>query len=287
VSRAQADGAFHGAPTTQLRPTPGTAQATLLNILGDIVHPTRIPVPTAAILEAMARLEYSEPAIRQAILRCSSAGWIAKEKSGRSTSWALTPSGIVMVEDGVAGVERLSDPHSDWDGRWRIVIVTISNEMRSVRDRLYRAFRRDGFGNPLPSVWVSPHPDRHRRLSSAITELGLTESTMSFIGEADSVGLPVEEIVTRAWDLDELDRHYTSLVDRFEALAPASDVEHFVALLQLDQELQHLLVTDPHIPSSLTPHWHGREAAARLLGLRREWHAPAERHWDSIMNGQT
>ncbi|WP_216892830.1 PaaX family transcriptional regulator [Nocardia alni] len=287
MSQAQEDGLRNGALAPALRPTPGTAQATLLNILGDIVHPARLPVPTAAMLEAMVRIGYSEPAIRQAILRCSSAGWIAKEKSGRSTRWTLTESGIALVEEGVSGVEQLSDAHSDWDGRWRIVIVTIPNEMRSVRDRLYRALRWDGFGSPLPSVWVSPHPARHRRPSSAITELGLTDFTLSFVGEADNVGLPVAEIVTRAWDLGGLDQHYTDLVDRFEMLKPATDVDHFVALLQLDQELQQLLVTDPHIPSSLTPHWHGREAAGRLLNLRREWHTPAEHHWNSIMKRHT
>ena len=268
-------------------PTPGTAQATLLNILGDLVHPSKAAAPTAAFLEAMGGLGYSEPAVRQAISRCSNAGWISKEKSGRSTRWMLTPSGIALVEEGIAGVEQLSDPHEDWDGRWRILIVTISNEQRSIRDRVYRALRWDGFGNPLPSVWVSPHPHRYRRSRNAITELGLDQSTLSFVGQTDSIGLPIEEMVRRAWDLDALDELYNGLVARFAAMRLSTDAEHLVALLQLDQELQHLLVTDPHIPSSLTACWSGRQSAASLLQLRSDWHPAAERHWQTLTNRQT
>lgn len=269
-----------------MRPTPGTAQATLLNIFGDIVYPTDTSVPTAAFLDAMSGLDYTEPAIRQAISRCSSSGWIAKQRDGRSTRWRLTSSGETLVQEGIAGVEQLSNPHSDWDGRWRIIIVTIANEQRSARDRLYRALRWDGFGNPMSSVWVSPHPHRDRRISAAITELGLDHSTLSFIGTADGLGLPDLELVERAFDLSALEELYEGLVERFSIIRPSSDEEHFVALLHLNYELQQLLVTDPHIPSLLTPRWSGRLAAAKLLILRRDWHAAAKRHWQDVVARQ-
>ncbi|MEV0110017.1 PaaX family transcriptional regulator C-terminal domain-containing protein [Nocardia sp. NPDC050799] len=264
-------------------PAPRTAQATLLNILGDIVFPAGAATPTAAFLDAMGGLGFSEPAVRQAIARCASSGWIDRERHGRSTRWRLTARGTALVQEGIAGVENLADPHAGWDGRWRIAIITISNEQRAVRDRVYRALRWDGFGNPLPSVWVSPHPQRHRRSRAVLDELGLADSTLSFVGVADGIGLDVAEIVRRGWDLAGLAELYAGLVDRFHAVRPANDAEHFVALLHLDQELQHLLVTDPHIPSALIPAWPGRAAAARLLALRRAWHAPAVRHWRAVV----
>lgn len=266
---------------------PGTAQATLLNILGDIVHPAVAPVPTAAFLAVMRGLGYSEPAARQAISRCANAGWIVREKAGRSTRWTLSASGVALVEEGIADVERLADPHADWDGRWRILIVTITNEQRSTRDRVYRALRWDGFGNPLPSVWISPHPDRYRRVRVALADLSLDTSAMSFVGEADGLGLPVDELVARAWDLDGLGTAYDDLVSRYEALRPAKDSDYLTSLLRLDQELQDLLVTDPHLPSSITPGWTGRGAAASLLRLRQEWHPPAERHWRQLVTDVT
>lgn len=271
-----------GASPAGAGPTPGTAQATLLNILGDVVHPSRTPVPTAAFLEVMGALDFSEPASRQAITRCATAGWITKERTGRSTNWSLTPAGATLVTDGIAGVEQLSDPHAEWDGRWQIIVITISNQHRSTRDRVYRSLRWDGFGNPLPSVWVSPHPGRLRRARSVITELGLDRSTLSFVGEADAIGLPVHDMVRRAWALDDLEQHYSSLVTTFQSVRVSNDAERLIALLRLDQELQQLLVTDPHLPSSLTPHWSGRDSAAELLELRRTWHSPARQRWQEI-----
>ncbi|GAC49198.1 PaaX family transcriptional regulator [Gordonia aichiensis] len=264
-------------------PTPGTAQATLLNIVGDIVHPSRVPVATSVFLAAMAELGHTEPAIRQAIARCAAAGWISKERVGRSTRWALTARGIRLVEDGVAGVEQLSDPHTDWDGRWRILVVTIPNEQRSIRDRVYRALRWDGFGNPLGSVWVSPHLNRQRRTTAAITGAGLLNSTLSFVGTADDLGLSVGEIVDRAWNLDDLESIYNTLIERFERMAPTTDAAHFEALLRLDEELQNLLVIDPHLPRALSGAWTGRQSAERLLHLRSIWHGPAERHWAQLL----
>jgi phenylacetic acid degradation operon negative regulatory protein len=268
-------------------PTPGTARATLLNILGDIVHPAIASVSTSVFIDVMGTLGHSEHAARQAISRCSNAGWIAGEKSGRTSRWRLTSSGITVVEEGITGVEQLSNPHADWDGRWRTVIVTISNEQRAVREGMYRALRWDGFGNPLPSVWVSPHPQHNKRVRTAIAASGLAPSTISFIGEVDGLGLTAEEIVSCAWDLTNLRELYTSLVSRFDAIHPATDEEHLVALLQLDQELQHLLVTDPQIPSSLTPGWTGRADAARLLQLRHRWHPHALRHWQAVLRRHT
>lgn len=266
-----------------LAPTPGTAQATLLNILGDIVHPASTAVPTSAFLAVMTELGYSEPAVRQAIARCAASGWIVKQKSGRSTSWSLTAAGVGVVEDGIAGVERLADPYTDWDGTWRITVVTIPAEQRSSRDRVYRALRWDGFGNPMASVWVSPHPHRYRRTQAVLAELGLGESAVSFVGRPDELGLTATQIVERSWDLDELGHHYDTLVERFSSWTPATDAEHLVALLDLDRELQDLLVTDPHLPRALIPRWSGRESAATLLRLRRLWHPRAETHWHDTL----
>lgn len=272
-------------PTTSV-PAPGTAQATLLNILGDVVAPAEAPVPTSALIEVMGMLDFSAPAARQGISRCAAAGWISKTRTGRSTRWSLTRSGTALVEDGIAGVELLSSAHEGWDGRWRVLIVTITNEQRSTRDRVYRALRWDGFGNPLPSVWISPHQERYHRIGGVLSELGLDTSTLSFTGEPDGLGFSVAELVARSWELGDLEAVYSSLVARFRAVRPTSDAQSLIALLRLDEELQQLLVADPHLPAILTPGWAGRESAAELLELRAGWRPAARRHWRRIVESQ-
>lgn len=268
---------------SQERRTPGTAQATLLDILGDMVHPDDVAVPTAAFLAVMRGMGFSDPAIRQSIARGAGAGWIAKERNGRNTLWRLTPAGRTLVADGIRGVEQLADPYTDWDGRWRVVIITISTEQRSTRDRVYRALRWDGFGNPLPSVWVSPHTDRDHRTRAALRAVGLDRSCISFVAELDDLGLSVADVVGRGWDLPGLEARYRHLLGRFQSLAPNGDAATLTALLQLDAELQQLLVTDPALPRPMTPDQPYRAAAQELLALRRRWHGPAKRYWTAVV----
>jgi phenylacetic acid degradation operon negative regulatory protein len=261
------------------RLTPGTARATLLNILGDLTFPNEEPVPTAAFIHLMEKVGYTQHAARQAVSRCVAAGWIDGERRGRTTSWSLTATGQRLVADGIAGVERLSDEQGEWDGQWLVLVVSIPRQQRSGRDRLYRALRWDGFGNPSPAIWVSPHPDRYRRTAEALESLGLEDVTLSFRGRPDVLGMRPPELVAKGWDTHGLTKMYRECCQRFGAMSPKTDEDHAIALLQLDGELQQLLVKDPQLPDPLLPGWSGRNDAATLLTYRQEWRPAAREYW--------
>ncbi|MDH6285015.1 PaaX family transcriptional regulator [Prescottella agglutinans] len=268
------------APTRQL--SPGTARATVLDILGDLVFPSTEPAPTTAFIELMGQLDFTEHAVRQALSRCAGDGWIAGTRVGRTTSWSLTEDGRRLVTDGIAGVERLSYEHADWDGRWLVLVVTIPRENRASRDRVYRSLRWDGFGNPAPAVWLSPYSDRRRRTTHTLDRLGIAD-TLAFFGESDPLGLPDEELVARGWDMDGVAELYRQCHAEFAAAQPRSRADKSATLLRLDAQLQQLLVTDPQLPGALLPEWTGRADAAALLDLRQRWRPAARAYWQALV----
>lgn len=270
------------APGPKRNLSPGTARATVLNILGDLVFPSTEPAPTTAFIELMGHLDFTEHAVRQALSRCAADGWISGTRDGRTTSWELTEAGRHFVSDGIAGVERLSQDYTDWDGLWLIMIVSISREHRGSRDQVYRSLRWDGFGNPAPAVWLSPHPDRRRRTAQTLTRLGITD-TLAFHGGTDSLGLPDTELVAKGWDVDTITHLYRECRTEFETMTPHSAKDRTAALLQLNAQLQQLLVTDPQLPDALLPGWSGRADAAALLDIRRRWRPDSRTYWQALV----
>src|SRR6202034_2771125 len=112
----------------------------------------------------------------------------------------------------------MSGESSPWDGNWLILLVSIPQQQRAVRKKLYGALSWEGFGNPTPGVWLSPHPDRQAGVEQVIGSLGLRESTLAFVGSSLSIGLPDAAIVRRAWDLDEVTARHQQLLVRFSGM---------------------------------------------------------------------
>jgi phenylacetic acid degradation operon negative regulatory protein len=193
--------------------------------------------------------------------------------------WSLTASGQQLVADGITRVESLADERSDWDGQWLLIVVSIPQHLRNGRDRLYRALRFDGFGNPSPAIWLSPHLDRYRRTAAALESLGLHEAALAFRGRPDVLGMRPSDLIAKGWDMDGLAEVYRACCRRFAAMSPKTAEDHAIALLHLDGELQQFQVTDPQLPEALIPVWSGRHDAATLLACRQRWRPAAREHW--------
>jgi phenylacetic acid degradation operon negative regulatory protein len=262
----------------------GSARSTLLNALGELVHPGNQPAPTAALLHVLGESGYEPSAARQAVTRCAGSGWIAGVRRGRESWWSLTEEGRRLVEDGIRRVEGLGREPGRWDGRWLVLYISIPHDIRAARQRLYRSLGWSGFGSPAPGIWLTPHPEREAGAKRAIERLARGSTTLSFVGPAGTVGLTDAEIVERAWSLGELDELYATLVERFAGQRPGTPLEALHALLALDEELQRLPMIDPRLPLGLAPDPSSRRAARRLLDLRAGWLPPAREHWASRRN---
>jgi phenylacetic acid degradation operon negative regulatory protein len=259
-----------------------SARTRLVSILGELVHPYGEPVWTSALLTVLRGLGVEDQAARQALSRGAAAGWIESERIGRSARWTLAPRGRGIVEDGIRRRAAFLDDAGEWDGRWFVVFVSVPNAQRSARKRLYGELTWMGLGNPTPGVWLTPHDDEVAGVRELLVELGLDRSAVCFVGTLADAGLYESQIVREAWDLDELQRRYGLLVDRFGALDPAPGDETLLAYLDMLVALHGFLRADPRLPRALQPNWVGREGADLIRRRSEEWSAGAHQRWREI-----
>jgi phenylacetic acid degradation operon negative regulatory protein len=230
----------------------------------------------------MNRLGVEERTARQAIARAANAGWIEAQRHGREARWALTPQLIKVYEEGEPRVLSLSDPFTEWDGQWLVLFVTVPHELRSVRKRLYSDLEWAGFGNPIAGVWLSPHSERREQVAATIADLGLADSTMSFLGGIDQIGLDEAHVVQSGWDLAGLKRTYAAVARDVAALHPEPGDETLVAHLRMLAALRRFPYSDPQLPEALLPDWVGRRVVSQIVGLREKWNSEVRARWREI-----
>jgi len=265
------------------RVSAGSARSLLLTVLGELVMPNANSAWTASLLYVLTRLGIEEQTARQAIARGAAAGWISARRQGREVRWELTGAGRRLIETGAERVVSMSAGAEPWDGRWVIVLVSIPQSQRAVRKKLYGALSWEGFGNPTPGVWLSPHPERQAGAQQIIDDLGLRESTLAFVGTLAPMGLRNDEIVARAWDLDGVRAEYEELIIRYSGLRPPPGDPLLLTHVQLVNEWQRFPFLDPQLPDALLPNWIGRRAAVVFAQLRAEWYEEAQARWREVV----
>jgi phenylacetic acid degradation operon negative regulatory protein len=262
---------------------PASARSLLLTVLGEFGYPDQEPIWTTALIRVLGGLGVESHAARQAIARSSAAGWIDSERCGRAVRWRLTPVGRDIVEDGMRRTTEYLTQPAPWSGRWLVLLVSLPQQARTARKRLYGGLAWLRMGNPTAGVWLTPHVDTVDELRALIARFELTEAAISFIGRTEDVGMSNQQIVSRAWNLSELAGQYHALLDRYADQRPAPGDEVLLRHLELRNLLQRFLRLDPQLPEELLPNWIGRDAARLLRTRHEQWSAPARLRWDQLV----
>lgn len=260
----------------------GSARSLLLTVLAELVAPEKDRVWTASLLYVLTRLGIEERTARRAIARAAAAGWIAPHRDGREVQWELTDEGRQLIRSGARRIDSVRKS-SSWDGNWLIVLVTVPHMQRSVRRKLYAALSWEGFGNPTPGVWVSPHLSRQEGAKQIINDLGLRDSTLAFAGTALPIGLREDEIVTQAWDLDAVRAEYEQLILRYSGMRPDPGDPMLLTHIQLANEWQRVPFLDPQLPDALLPDWIGRRASVVFSDLKARWQEGSRARWREVV----
>lgn len=247
------------------------ARSSLFTIFGEFVHPRGDVVWVGTIIEWMRVLGFSEPAVRAAVSRSTRTGWLEVRKVGRKSYYALTPDVRWRVHRAVARLYRPLD--APWDGRWRVLVYSIPESMRVVRDRFRKELSVLGFGPFTAGVWVSPAPIAREALDLARAH-GLEDLVEAFDATrlSGSSGL---DLVTRAWDVPAINARYAAFLERFrDAPQPEDDADAFRAYVQVLHEYRKFLFLDPGLPPELQPPGFLEPEATRLFRERRAALAP-------------
>ncbi|HEY8482231.1 MAG TPA: PaaX family transcriptional regulator C-terminal domain-containing protein [Spirillospora sp.] len=284
VDSEAGDGAAHGGPAFRRRRELGAASARslLLTVLGEFVLPAGEPVWTTTFLRALGLLGVEEKAVRQALSRSASEGWITGERRGRRTVWRLTPAGERLLTDGTERIYGFGRPVGAWDGRWLIVLASVPETSRRLRHLLRTRLAWSGLGNLSPGVWVSPHAERRTEVREVLSDIGVAGTSTLFVGRLGDLS-EARQVAAQAWNLDELELAYEDFLDAVRALRPDDDPRTFAAHTRLVQEWRRFPFLDPDLPAELLPeNWCGSRAAAVFHERHGTWRPVAEGHWRAM-----
>jgi phenylacetic acid degradation operon negative regulatory protein len=255
-----------------------STQFVLFNLFGDYILPRGGVIWTNNLLRLLDLLGIGERAARSTLLRMKQDGWLASRKFGRRTQTAVTRRGRAVLDQ---GNQRIFEPPLErWDGQWRLVVYSLPEEKRELRNELRKKLVWFGFGNLAPGAWVSPH-DRQQQLEAIFDELAVRRYVSLFTGR--QVGaLSDQELVARCWEIAGLEAEYASFVARYrppyEALCAASaagpvalaPADCFVRRFWLTYAFQPFPRKDPNLPAALLPDpWVGHAARQLFSGYRR------------------
>lgn len=255
-------------------------RSVLLTVLGEFLLPRQEPAWTGALLSALGEVGVEEKAARQALRRSARRGLVTSERAGRRARWRLTPAGTTLLAEGADRIFGFGRGIETWDGRWLVLVVSLPESQRLLRDRLRTRLSWAGLGSPLPGLWVTPDVAKAKEAAVVLDELGV--EAFSVTGPFGDLG---EEpaLVRRAWALRDVERRYREFVRAFAALRPRSSAARFRSQIRLVQAWSRFPYLDPGLPSSLLPAtWPGASAARLFRERHEEWHEDAQGHWEAL-----
>lgn len=242
-------------------------------------------VAVADLIKLLELTGQSATAVRQALVRLKSRGFLTSQKREGRSGYALTDAGLADLAFGDARIFRYGEA-TESDG-WVLALFSVPEQARAQRHRLRSNLSWLGFGTVSPGARIAPAA-LAGRAASLLETAGLAEwvtwFTAQTVGAAD---------VAAWWDLAALRSLYQEFLLRWEPCAMASRAAapdtaddacfaHYVALVDDWRQFPRI---DPGLPASLLPAgWQGRRAFEVFSALRDRWSEPGRRFVLATLN---
>lgn len=256
------------------------ARSALFDVYGDHLRDRGSQAPVAALVRLLDPVGIAAPAVRTAISRMVSEGWLEPVLLRPGRGYRATSRTIRWLDDVSARVYRSVE--RTWDGRWHLALVD-QPVARPDRNRLRADLSFIGYAELTPHTWVSPFP--RAELDEVLARAGATARLV----RADLI----DPSPIKAWDLPGLAAAYERFVAEADALlhgvdedgAADADEAAFAARFRLVHEWRKFLFTDPGLPDDLLPaNWPGRAAAELFTGEARRLKPAADRFVASCLD---
>jgi phenylacetic acid degradation operon negative regulatory protein len=267
-------------------------QFLVFTLFGEYINPHPGRIWTANLIALLDVLGVSERAVRSTFSRMTKKGWLVSRRKGRYSSYALTSSGERVVRE--AQIRIFEPRRRAWDGLWHMVVYSVPEEKRKLRSSLRKHLGWLGFGSLAPGTWISPN-DRHEEVEKQLDNLGARPYAVYFGGMKLNYASN-DEVVTRCWDLEDLNQEYAAFLDAYELafqkdsemnrrgipLAPAAC---FRQRFWLTMEYSQFPRRDPNLPESLLPSsWLGVRASEMFAEYHSLLKQPADRFVRDVLN---
>ncbi|MFC5585567.1 PaaX family transcriptional regulator C-terminal domain-containing protein [Nitratireductor kimnyeongensis] len=259
----------------------------VITLFGDAIVPRGGEAPLAGLQEVMARLGVEAGALRTAMSRLASDGWVVRERRGRNSFFSLDKHGQHAFDLATRRIYAAGPPA--WDGSWTVAIAAPGSN--GVHDC---TLKDGGFLKIADGIYLLPRtvepPD-----STATGDAPLSEMLVIHGSSAEH-----PEMLRNLWPSDEIAGAYRELVAEYAPLAEGltdtpfpNPVDAMAARTLLIHDWRRIVLRDPGLPMALLPKdWPGEKARSLVHEIYRRLVEPSERWLDqtglpSLRNADT
>ena len=262
----------------------------IFTLFGEYLLEHTDAVWVGSLIALLEPLGLTEGSVRTSLSRMAKKGWLHTERVGKHAVYGLTEMGRSLLEE---GQDRILHPTWDrgWDGRWLLLTYSIPEDARKARDRLRDRLAWLGFGSIGNGIWLTPH-DVQEEIQALSRRMGLQDHLMTFRLEPMD-DARTAELVSRCWDLADLDGSYEAFTRRWKAefeSGPRKDEgsdasrRAFRLRFELIHEFRRFPLEDPFLPRRLLPDpWSGDEASRVFRGVRDALLGPADAYVREVL----
>ncbi|MDZ5472788.1 phenylacetic acid degradation operon negative regulatory protein PaaX [Bacillus sp. 31A1R] len=261
----------------------------IFTLYGDYISHYGSKIWIGSLIRLLNEFGHNDQSVRAAISRMNKQGWVQSEKIGNKSYYSLTERGQKRIDEAAKRIFKLKP--EEWDGKWRILMYTIPEEIRTVRDELRKELVWSGFGTMSNSCWVSAN-NLDKQVYDLIEKYEIQDYVDFFIATYDGPHKNTR-IVEKSWDLQEINEKYQEFIGEYSQkyiidknkiqkgqMTPA---ECFVERTKLVHEYRKFLFVDPGLPEELLPEkWLGGHAASLFSEYYKELAEPASQFFESV-----
>jgi len=261
----------------------------IFTLYGDYIRHYGNEIWIGSLIRLLEEFGHNEQSVRAAISRMNRQGWVQSRREGNKSFYSLTTRGKKRIDEAAVRIFKLKA--QSWDGKWRILIYTIPEEKRKIRDELRQELVWSGFGTISNSCWISPN-DLEKEVYDLIDKYDVRNHVDFFVSE--HIGPENDHtLIEKCWNLDEINERYESFIRDYSQRYVISKNriekgemtagECFVERTKLVHEYRKFLFVDPGIPPELLPDkWLGDSAASLFSDYYRELAEPANNFFEEI-----
>lgn len=264
-------------------------QSMIFTLYGDYICHYGSKIWIGSLIRLLKEFGHNEQNVRVAVSRMVKQEWLQSEKVGNKSYYFLTKRGEQRINEAANRIFKLKN--ENWDGKWRILIYTIPEEDRHIRDELRRELHWSGFGSFSNGCWISPNK-LGDEVQTLIQKYKIEDYVEFFVAEQFKSKDP-HALVKKSWELESIESRYEEFINEYSkkyivhqsiiAQGEMTDAECFVERTKLVHEYRKFLFIDPGLPNELLPQmWNGHHAALLFSQYYKILAEPASRFFEQI-----
>ena len=237
----------------------------IITVFGDAIVPRGGKISLQALQEILGRLGIEPGAVRTALSRLASEGWVTREREGRRSFYSLDSGGRRAFDIATQRIYAPGPPQ--WDGRWTVVVPILGEDVAGAELQASGFASRNG-------TWIRPETPGALALPSGLE---------SYLVIADQPG-DFPEDAYRFWNLDSIGEAVRVFLEALQPLVTALEtgarpdpLEAIALRTLLIHGWRRIILKGYALPIALLPpKWPALEGRGRVKAVYAELVGPSE-----------